>query len=269
MIPFSDTPIVSRFGPISRRGNAITRPSKPSQTQAIIDDEPMPTAVVRHSKQMTKQLPPTASLILQNGCRAALQAVAVGANGEIGYIAVPEPVTVTPTQQVPTPEPIQIQTEQGPMDPAMVFAESERMKHELQVLQKKISDLNVAQQQFQLMQQQQMQMRVQPAGAIGGAVEDVPQQQVNPGAMGGKTRHLELASELQLIEKTIKDREMELQINTCMQKDSPKGLDYGSYISHGKALQNLVNDRNFKSKNLPAKMTKVGFLAREAKRAEL
>jgi hypothetical protein len=65
VIPWSDTPQVSRFGPISRRGTSITRPSKPSQATAAMDDETNPTAVVRHSKQMSKQLPPTASLILQ------------------------------------------------------------------------------------------------------------------------------------------------------------------------------------------------------------
>ena len=65
VVPWSDTPQVSRFGPISRRGTSITRPSKPSQTLAAMDDETNPTAVVRHSKQMSKQLPPTASLILQ------------------------------------------------------------------------------------------------------------------------------------------------------------------------------------------------------------
>ena len=49
--------------------------------------------------------------------------------------------------------------------------------------------------------------------------------------------HLELASELHLIEKTIRDREMEMQItNDCMNKyESPKGLDYGSYIAQGKS----------------------------------
>ena len=65
IVPWSDTPQVGRFGPISRRGTSITRPSKPSQTLAAMDDETNPTAVVRHSKQMSKQLPPTASLILQ------------------------------------------------------------------------------------------------------------------------------------------------------------------------------------------------------------
>lgn len=94
LIPFSDTPQVSRFGPISRRGATIMHPTKPSQTLAPMDDEPMPTAVVRHSKQMAAQapqvVPPTASLIMQNGSRTALQPVAVGANGEIGYIAIQE-----------------------------------------------------------------------------------------------------------------------------------------------------------------------------------
>ena len=36
LIPFSDTPQVSRFGPISRRGQSIMRPSKPSNTLATI-----------------------------------------------------------------------------------------------------------------------------------------------------------------------------------------------------------------------------------------
>ena len=42
-----------------------------------------------------------------------------------------------------------------------------------------------------------------------------------------------------MIEKTIIDREMELQINTCMQKESPQGLDYGSYIAHGKIFRKI------------------------------
>ena len=36
MIPFEDTPQVSRFGPISRRGQSIMRPSKPQQSFAPI-----------------------------------------------------------------------------------------------------------------------------------------------------------------------------------------------------------------------------------------
>ena len=288
MIPFSDTPIVSRFGPISRRGTSISRPSKPSQSVATIDDEPTPTAVVRHSKQMTKQLPPSASLILQNGGRTTLQPVAVGANGEIGYIAVAESISVPGTpvqppiphqiqtqvqaqaqvqpqmQQQPSPVQVMIQAggpqgghiqDQSNMDPAAVYAESERMKHELEVLQKKISDLNMAQQQFQLIQQQKQQLHMLVPGAMGAAavgtdqqqgqqqqqapIQQQQQQQPNAEVTPGHNyspRHIELASELQLIEKTIKDREMELQINTCMQKDSPKGLDYGSYISHGELI---------------------------------
>ena len=39
---------------------------------------------------MSSQIPPTASLILQNGGVTTLQPVIVGANGEIGYIAYPD-----------------------------------------------------------------------------------------------------------------------------------------------------------------------------------
>jgi hypothetical protein len=207
LIPFSDTPQVSRFGPISRRGTSIVRPSKPSQSLACMDDEPTPTAVVRHSKQITKPLPPTASLFLQNGSRAALQPVAVGANGEIGYIAVQEaPVAVQPQAA-----PVQVQQQCEPtVDAALVFAESERMKHELEVLQRKISDLNMAQ---QYMQQQQQQQHIPRSNHLH--------------------RSRELTSELQLIENTIRDREMEMQVHTQMQKESPQGLDYGSYKAHG------------------------------------
>ena len=200
------------------------RPSKPSQTLAPMDDEPTPTAVVRHSKQITKPLPPTASLFLQNGARTALQPVAVGANGEIGYIvaanAVPEPATVIPVVQ-PPPPPVN-----DAVDAASVYAESERMKHELEILQRKISDLNMAQ-QYQLIQN----------GSSSSTVHSTiqrPTSSTTPAAsIGFSPLHLELASELQLIEKTIRDREMELQINTCMQKESPQGFDYGSYITHG------------------------------------
>ena len=137
MIEFSDTPIVSRFGPISRRGQSIMRPSKPSQTFAAMDDEPTPTPVVRHSKQIASQIPPSASLILQNGGRTQLQPVAVAPNGEIGYIAVADPgVPLMMTDG------IHVQAESDAVDAAAVFAESERMKKDLEILQLKISHLN-------------------------------------------------------------------------------------------------------------------------------
>ena len=89
-----------------------------------------------------------------------MQPVAVGANGEIGYIAVaegvalPEPVVSAP---VAIAEPVAIAIQ--PQEAAAVdyvYAESERMKHELVILQQKISDLNVAQQNYQLMHHQQL-----------------------------------------------------------------------------------------------------------------
>ena len=65
LIPFSDTPQISRFGPISRR--IICPQSVPTQSQAIIGDETRPTSVVRHSKHMSRPVPVAASLLHQNG----------------------------------------------------------------------------------------------------------------------------------------------------------------------------------------------------------
>ena len=70
---------------------------------------------------------------MQNGGRTALQPVAVGANGEIGYIAVAEPVAmaepvaqVTPVpMQPPEPVPIAMQPQEA-AQVDYVYAESER-----------------------------------------------------------------------------------------------------------------------------------------------
>ena len=68
IIPFSDTPQISRFGPISRKaGTTLLHTATPSQTQAVISDEPTATAVVRHSKQSSRQVPSLASLYHRNG----------------------------------------------------------------------------------------------------------------------------------------------------------------------------------------------------------
>ena len=87
--------------------------------------------------------------------------MAVGANGEIGYIAVAEGVALPEQPVVAAPvamaEPVAIAIQ--PQEAAAVdyvYAESERMKHELVILQQKISDLNVAQQNYQLMHHQQL-----------------------------------------------------------------------------------------------------------------
>ena len=257
-VPFTDTPQVSRFGPISRRGVSIMRPSKPSQSLAPMGDEPMPIAVVRHSKQLAKQVstPPQPAVLLQNGGgRTTLHPVTVGANGEIGYIAVQEPNEIPPShvnpmvppapapeqihQAVPMPAVLQpLNHQQVPVlhhqpplpimqpvqrnsnvDASSVTAEYARMKHELGVLQQQISDLNAQQQQhqYQMMQQQEL-LRASQA-----------QQRRTPEAQ----LQNDLTSELQLIEKTIRDREMEQQMNQCMTSDFPRGLDYGSYVDHG------------------------------------
>lgn len=67
IIPFADTPHISRFGPISRKAGTPFHSAQPSQTQAVISDEPTMTAVVRHSKQLTRQVPTMAALYHQNG----------------------------------------------------------------------------------------------------------------------------------------------------------------------------------------------------------
>ena len=248
-VPFSDTPQVSRFGPISRRGVSIMRPSKPSQTVASMGDEPIPTAVVRHSKQQAKQLsPPQPAVLLQNGGgRTTLHPVAVGSFGEIGYIAVQEPTphaanpctqmiptdqmqTVLPQIQTMNPgnthqaavlqhQPVTVAQRPANVEASSVTAEYARMKHELGVLQRQISDLNAQQQQhqYQMMQQQELLLASQA------------QQRRTPEAQ----LQNDLTSELQLIEKTIRDREMELQMNQCMTSDFPRGLDYGTYVDHG------------------------------------
>jgi hypothetical protein len=148
MIPFSDTPQISRFGPISRRGASIMRSSQPSQSQAIMGDEPSPISVVRHSKHMSKPAPPSASLLLQNGGLTTLQPVTIGENGEIGYIAVQQNPPPPPTMTMIEP-PAASEAASAAMDPASVYAESERMRHELEILQQKISNLNMAQQHNQ------------------------------------------------------------------------------------------------------------------------
>ena len=104
------------------------------------------------------------------------------------------------------------------------------MKHELEILQRKISDLNMAQ-HYQLIQSSPDRYPTTTT-SVTSSVTSI--QKPTSDSMSFNPLHLELASELQLIEKTIRDREMELQINTCMQKESPQGFDYGSYITHGK-----------------------------------
>ena len=207
----------------------------------------------------------------------ALQPVAVGANGEIGYIAVQQPTPDTamaaaaagtelnlmdmehakymntmfaPTAQSPShntapinrnnPLPTITQggafnaNELGTHSQEALRLESERMKHELEVLQQKISCLNTAR------------MATGNGGSTGSsgsavqslvgshpATTDVTQTETN-----------QLTSELQLIENTIKDREREISVNRntdmtttgSARENANEGttnLDYGSYIAHG------------------------------------
>ena len=210
----------------------------------------------------------------------ALQPVAVGANGEIGYIAVQQPTPDTamaaaaagtdlnlmdlehakymnnmfaPTAQSPSQNtapinrnnPLSTMTpggafnanELGPHSQEALRLESERMKHELEVLQQKISCLNTAR------------MASTNSGSTGSSGGAIPSSEGSHPASNDvtQTETVQLTSELQLIENTIKDREREISVNrnTDMTTTGSSGssrenategatnLDYGSYIAHG------------------------------------
>jgi len=271
LIPFSDSPQISRFGPISRKGITSVR-NKPSQSQAIIDDQAHATPVVSNSKHMSRPAPslPTAFLHQTNGTFMALQPVAVGVNGEIGYIAVQQP---NPDETlVSGPEmamdhqnymsnmfapPIQSPTHSSaPMNrnntiPAMtpggafsqnsnecapsqeaLRLESERMKQELEVLQKKISRLNTAR-----MSTSSGGNAVMASNGAGYQCLSVGNTQTSNGPVV-QTEMTQLTSELQLIENTIKDREREIIINrntdmTDTANEGAANLEYGSYLAQG------------------------------------
>ena len=192
----------------------------------------------------------------------ALQPVAVGVNGEIGYIAVQQPnpegtlVTAGADLTIETPnymnnmfaQPIQspshgsgnlnrniqgITQGGGTFDPPSQEAlriESERMKHELEVLQQKISCLNTARMSSS-------------TGGNGGVTESVgaigaPVENNHAANNGSKNETAQLTSELQLIENTIKDREREIITNrntdmTHNANDGAANLEYGSYLAQG------------------------------------
>lgn len=216
MIPFSDTPQICRFGPISRKTATLLQLASPSQSQALMNDEPTPTAVVRHSKQLTRQVPSLASLYHQNGTRTTLQPVAIGANGEISYVAVPEspyPIPDVTLQQIQQNSAFLSST--APASQQSLFAESERMKHELEMLQKKISDLNMAH-----IERQSTEADPNSRHGISSERED-------------------LTRELQMIESTIRDRELEisanrLRIETGENTIIPLSSSFGAFAaSHG------------------------------------
>ena len=164
-------------------------------------------------------------------------------NGEIGYIAVAEPDPVCPPpivndvalqqiQQNSTLHQQQQNQNQG-VSPShqhqhqhqqqysqQLYAESERMKHELEQLQRKISDLNLARRDddgdgatpatsssSSAAPVALNQDREEKAGAEG----DASASKVVVAAVSGN-KH-ELAKELKMIESTIRDREREITVN--------------------------------------------------------
>ena len=132
----------------------------------------------------------------------------MGVNGEISYIAVQEPVMPQATPNAPTPQDAmflqQIQQNSamrqqsniemtGSVAPRLDsvagahYAERERMRLELEILQKKISDLNLA--------------HLAASDPTGELRHDQA------------FERNELAKELQIIESTIRDREREIAVN--------------------------------------------------------
>ena len=209
----------------------------------------------------------------------ALQPVAVGVNGEIGYIAVqqpnPEGTLVTAGTADMTMEPpnymnnmfsqpspshngsggnvnrnIQGITQgcggpfggpnsiDGPAPSQEALRlESERMKHELEVLQQKISCLNTARMNS-LSGGNGGGGTESQVGSIGGTSVESNHGAENNGVVTTLNETAQLTSELQLIENTIKDREREIIINrntdmTHNATDGAANLEYGSYLVQG------------------------------------
>ena len=197
----------------------------------------------------------------------ALQPVAVGVNGEIGYIAVQQPnpdgalvagtemsmehpnymfappiqspshgsgnMNINSTISCLAPGGGFSNTNEAPPSQEALRLESERMKHELEVLQKKISCLNTAR------------MSSSNAGAntslnpkAGSSSNPVEDNLASNTTTVTQNETAQLTSELQLIENTIKDREREIIVNrsTDMTDNANEGaanLEYGSYLIQG------------------------------------
>lgn len=152
--------------------------------------------------------------------------MAVGINGEIGYIAVPEVQpdftlqqiqqtsalhqhSPSPTHYLPTVQSQQQQSSQA------LYQESERMKQELEQLQKKISHLKWAH-------------RDASSSSSSSTVEATTSLSSREG-----NEKDELAKELHMIESTIRDREREILVNhmRVAAAENSTGLDYGPYDS--------------------------------------
>ena len=211
------------------------------------------------------------------GTFMALQPVALGVNGEIGYVAVQQPNpenNFVPGQEIamdhqnflnnmfnpPITSPSHHQssamvnqnyaisgnnhgggsfssTDTQPSQEAL-RQESERMKQELEVLQKKISCLNT----------QRMNNSSNGGRNFNFGADDRPANQNNDvicstaGSTVAQNETKQLATELQLIENTIKDREREMiQIRQPnMAGEGEANVEYGSYVAQGMCFRLLV-----------------------------
>ena len=187
------------------------------------------------------------SLFFSGGI-AQLQPVAVGMNGEIEFIVVPppdpqpqsqldlrhihNPAIHSPVAPTAPPMPPPARTPDATQRKSQnLYAESQRMKHELEILQQKISSLNLAK-----MDDNKSQPEV--SGTSGPPVAPMAASDSAPEPEGDEERKDQLTYELQLIENTILDRELEISINHQGDgTDQGQSVDYGSYIGHGMVME--------------------------------
>ncbi|CAB4055545.1 RC3H [Lepeophtheirus salmonis] len=219
--PLPDVPLVSRFGPISRRCNTLLKPSNPSQTQASMDDGTVPTDVVTNAKQMTHQIPSiTSPWYYQNGIMS-VQPVAVGPNGEFGYIVVADQAQSTP---VILQNPLQSVLASEPDDIDRYNEEKECLK----ICGELSSDI----------------FSSSSTSSDSSITHDTTitfsncPNTFDPSSNGVnlQIRQDQLSNELFLIENSIRDREREISINHMQELSISHhrgALDYGSYISQG------------------------------------
>ena len=235
---------------------------------------------LENSVNLLNQFPTVRCIEMLNyilGTFMALQPVALGVNGEIGYVAVQQPNpenNFVPGQEIamdhqnflnnmfnpPITSPSHHQssamvnqnyaisgnnhgggsfssTDTQPSQEAL-RQESERMKQELEVLQKKISCLNT----------QRMNNSSNGGRNFNFGADDRPANQNNDvicstaGSTVAQNETKQLATELQLIENTIKDREREMiQIRQPnMAGEGEANVEYGSYVAQGMCFRLLV-----------------------------
>uniref|UniRef100_A0A0K2T8W5 RING-type E3 ubiquitin transferase n=1 Tax=Lepeophtheirus salmonis TaxID=72036 RepID=A0A0K2T8W5_LEPSM len=238
--PLPDVPLVSRFGPISRRCNTLLKPSNPSQTQASMDDGTVPTDVVTNAKQMTHQIPSiTSPWYYQNGIMS-VQPVAVGPNGEFGYIVVADQAQSTP---VILQNPLQSVLASEPDDIDRYNEEKECLKicgelsSDIFSSSSTSSDSSITHGSSCSISSSSSNDNYHCSKDTTITFSNCPNT-FDPSSNGVnlQIRQDQLSNELFLIENSIRDREREISINHMQELSISHhrgALDYGSYISQG------------------------------------